>query len=116
MFRSFTEKNFNSVKCNNQIQCYFWRLYEKKSREGVRSPSGPLQNIFLFSVIYSLLFHVDVFTFQTYVGHEIRRCELISLKSFKFQARGENETQKYRHNLKEAHWNDKPSLRWKTLE
>jgi len=58
MFRSFTEKNFNSVKCNNQIQCYFWRLYEKKSREGVRSLSGPLQNIFCsvsFTVCYFML-------------------------------------------------------------
>jgi len=40
---------------------------------------------FLFNVIYSLLFHVDIFTFQTDKDYEIRRCWLFSLKSWNFR-------------------------------
>jgi len=32
-------------------------------------------NIFFFTTIYSLVFHVDIFSFQAYPGYKIRRCE-----------------------------------------
>jgi len=37
--------------------------------------TGPLQNIILLTAIYSLLFHVDIFSFQAYLGYKICRCE-----------------------------------------
>ena len=37
---------------------------------------------FLFTAIYSLLFHVDIVSFQAYLGNKIRSCEWISLKSW----------------------------------
>jgi len=30
---------------------------------------------FLFTAIYSLLFHVDIVSFQAYLGNKIRSCE-----------------------------------------
>jgi len=55
------------------------------SRDRVRSLPGPLRNIFLFTAIYSLLFHVDIFSFQAYLGHKIGRCVWIALKSWNFR-------------------------------
>jgi len=57
----------------------------RKSREGVCSLLGPLRNIFLFNASHSLLFHVDILTFNAYLGYEIHRCESISLKSWNFR-------------------------------
>jgi len=64
-----------------------------------------MNEIFFIQVIYSLLFHVDISTFQTYVGYEIRRCELILLKRWNFRPDAKTK-HKYRHNLKEAYWHD----------
>jgi len=59
----------------------FLKKVSWRSMFSVRS----ITKYFLFNAIYSLLFHVNIFTFQAYLGYEIRRCESISLKSWNFR-------------------------------
>jgi len=61
----------------------------------IRWPCGPSPQ-----EINKKIFHVDIFSFQAYLGYKIRRCEWISLKSWNFRP-----DTKLKHRSTELIWN-----------